>query len=229
MGDQSVLRNKTPIPRLLLNRGRFFSSLLAALLAALVTMKLPTETRILVSFDLAALTYVGLFVALMSVSTPEQSADLARQGELSGARVLVGAVVLSLVSVSVVAALVNNLADAARWLRVTHIIISVAALGLTWLLAHIFFGLQYMKIYYDDNPNSGGGARELSLDYPNRPKPDFWDFMYYSFTIAMCFQTSDVTVASPLMRRLTLMHAIFSFFFVMTIIGFVVNVLSNAL
>jgi uncharacterized membrane protein len=43
----------------------------------------------------------------------------------------------------------------------------------------------------------------------------------------MCFQTSDVSINSPVIRRLTLMHAIYSFFFVAAIIGFVINVLSN--
>jgi len=51
--------------------------------------------------------------------------------------------------------------------------------------------------------------------------------MYYSFTIAMCFQTSDVSIRGTALRRLTLMHALYSFFFVAAIIGFVINVLSN--
>ena len=51
--------------------------------------------------------------------------------------------------------------------------------------------------------------------------------MYYSFTIAMCFATSDVAITTTAMRRVTLLHAIFSFFFVAAIIGFVVNILSS--
>jgi uncharacterized membrane protein len=51
--------------------------------------------------------------------------------------------------------------------------------------------------------------------------------MYYSFTIAMCYQTSDVSITSVKIRRITLLHAIFSFLFVSAIIGFVVNVISN--
>jgi len=43
----------------------------------------------------------------------------------------------------------------------------------------------------------------------------------------MCFQTSDVSVRDSAIRRLTLMHAIYSFFYVAAIIGFTVNVLSN--
>jgi uncharacterized membrane protein len=51
--------------------------------------------------------------------------------------------------------------------------------------------------------------------------------MYYSFTIAMCYQTSDVSITSVRIRRVTLLHAILSFIFVSAIIGFVVNVISN--
>ena len=51
--------------------------------------------------------------------------------------------------------------------------------------------------------------------------------MYYSLTIAMCYPTSDVTVTSVTIRRVTLVHAIFSVLFVTAIIGFVVNVISN--
>jgi uncharacterized membrane protein len=43
----------------------------------------------------------------------------------------------------------------------------------------------------------------------------------------MCYQTSDVTITNPAIRRVTLLHAIFSFLFVALIIGLVVNVLSN--
>lgn len=65
------------------------------------------------------------------------------------------------------------------------------------------------------------------LDFPNQELVDYWDFGYYSVTIAICYQTSDVTVTSPLMRRLTLVHAIMSFFFVTAIIGLVVSIVAN--
>jgi uncharacterized membrane protein len=51
--------------------------------------------------------------------------------------------------------------------------------------------------------------------------------MYYSFTIAMCYQTADVSISSAPMRRLTLVHTILSFIFVALVIGLVVNVVSN--
>jgi uncharacterized membrane protein len=38
--------------------------------------------------------------------------------------------------------------------------------------------------------------------------------MYYSFTIAMCYQTSDVPVTLARIRHVSLFHAIFSALFV---------------
>jgi uncharacterized membrane protein len=51
--------------------------------------------------------------------------------------------------------------------------------------------------------------------------------MYYSFPIAMSYQTSDVSITSPAIRRVTLFHSIFSFMFVTAIVGLVVNIISN--
>jgi len=65
------------------------------------------------------------------------------------------------------------------------------------------------------------------LEFPGNKLVDYWDFMYYSFTIAMCYQTSDISVSSAPMRRLTLIHSILSFVFVAAIIGLLVNVVSN--
>jgi uncharacterized membrane protein len=36
-----------------------------------------------------------------------------------------------------------------------------------------------------------------------------------------------VTITNPKVRRVTLLHAIYSFFFVATILGLVINILSN--
>ena len=94
-------------------------------------------------------------------------------------------------------------------------------------MAHIVFGLHYMSMYYNDLLATDASTYDEGLEYPERKTPDYWDFMYYSFTIAMCYQTSDVTITNTAIRRVTLLHAIFSFVFVALIIGFVVNVLSN--
>ena len=212
---------------LLTGRGRLASALLAGTLSVLATFRLPPEMRTIISFDLASVVYVWLFYTLMSRTTAEQAEVLSGRDELRGAVTPVAVVLLSLVSVVAVAALLNNLARAPHWLNVIHLTTSLLAIVLAWLLAHIFFGLHFMALYLQRPSPGDASLYDRGLEFNNRPNAGYWDFMYFSFTIGMCFGTSDVTVTSTAMRRVTLLHAIFSFFFVAAIVGFVVNILSS--
>jgi uncharacterized membrane protein len=137
---------------------------------------------------------------------------------------LVGVILLSVVSIVAVGAL-HHLSPNAP--EIIYLAASLAAICLAWLLAHIRFGLYYMTMYYEDTVPDDNAAYDEGMEMPGRMIPDYWDFMYYSFTIAMCYQASDVTVTGPKVRRVTLLHAIFSFLYVVAIIGLVVNILGN--
>ncbi len=219
---------RPPIPWVLRSRGRLLMSLLAAGLGGLATARLPGEVGLTICFDLAAIVYVGLFVALMNAATPEHAAELSSRSEPSDMRILAGVIILSLISVTAVGALQHPNAPS-HPVRMLHLGASLAAIFLAWLLAHIRFGLHYMRMYYNDTIPDDASLYNLWMDYPERKTPDYWDFMYYCFAIAMCYQTSDVTITTAAVRRVTLLHAIFSFFFVAAIIGLVVNILSNVI
>ena len=53
--------------------------------------------------------------------------------------------------------------------------------------------------------------------------PDYWDFFYFSFTVGMTAQTSDVVITSRRMRRLVIVHGIVSFVFTTAVIALTVN------
>ena len=89
----------------------------------------------------------------------------------------------------------------------------------TWLLLPTLFGLTYASEYYGPDPDRG-------LAFPNSEpgfEPDHNDFLYFSFTIAVTAQTSDVGVTTRAMRRLVLFQSILSFVFNTTILAFSVN------
>ncbi|MGL5761668.1 MAG: DUF1345 domain-containing protein, partial [Plesiomonas shigelloides] len=54
--------------------------------------------------------------------------------------------------------------------------------------------------------------------------PNYWDFMYFSFTIAVASQTADVCIGSPEMRKVVLLQSVISFFFNMAVLGMSVNI-----
>jgi uncharacterized membrane protein len=214
-------------PWLLRGPGRIIASVVAAAVAYLLTVPLPDELNLLIPYDVGVMVYLALFGVLMRQTTPEQAAEWARRGEPNNALVLIIVNVLAVASLMGVAAMLNRPPNRPRWEINLHMTASLLAVILSWFLVHVYFGLHYMRLYYDDTIVAGKTGYQTGLEFPERKTADLWDFMYYSFTIAMCYQTSDVTVTSTRIRRVTLVHAIFSFLFVSAIIGFVVNVISN--
>ena len=50
-----------------------------------------------------------------------------------------------------------------------------------------------------------------------------WDFLYFSFTIGMTAQVSDVVVTAGGLRRVVLLHSIGAFFYNTVILALAVN------
>jgi uncharacterized membrane protein len=80
------------------------------------------------------------------------------------------------------------------------------------------YTLRYAHLYYRD-----GVAREGGLAFPGGGHPAYIDFAYYSFTIGMCFQVSDVTITNPRLRRETLLHSMLSVLYNTVILAVALN------
>jgi uncharacterized membrane protein len=59
------------------------------------------------------------------------------------------------------------------------------------------------------------------------PTPDYWDFLYFSFTVAVTAQTSDISVVTPSMRKVVLAHSVLAFLFNVAILGATVSLVSG--
>jgi uncharacterized membrane protein len=66
--------------------------------------------------------------------------------------------------------------------------------------------------------------QDAPLSFPNTKEPLFWDFIYFSFTIAAACQTADVATNESAVRRIVVAQSIVAFFFNLSILGFAVNV-----
>jgi uncharacterized membrane protein len=62
------------------------------------------------------------------------------------------------------------------------------------------------------------------VHFPETPEPVFWDFAYFSFTIAAACQTADVATLNADARKAVLAHTLISFLFNLSILGFAINV-----
>jgi uncharacterized membrane protein len=216
-----------PVPWPLSQRGRVLLSAVGGGIAALTATALPHETRVILGLDVFLVIFVTLTYLLMSVMTAAQCAAMAKLRTRIRHTGVIASVVATLVGIAAIGLMLQSQRAEAHWLRTLHLGGSLVALLFGWIAAQMTFAIQYMRIYYRNLATRNGARADPGLDFPGQTEPDLWDFMYYSFTIAMCFQTSDVSISGTALRRLTLMHAVYSFFFVAAIIGFVINVLSN--
>jgi len=96
----------------------------------------------------------------------------------------------------------------------------LAAVVSAWALTHTAYALRYAHLYYRDDDDGEGG-----LEFPGKIDPDGFDFAYFSFTLGMCFQVSDVCITSRAIRRAVLAHALLSFVFNTVILGLALNLM----
>ncbi|NCR10860.1 MAG: DUF1345 domain-containing protein [Microcystis aeruginosa LG13-11] len=163
----------------------------------------------------------------MSKATAEDTFRLSQQQEPKGISTLFAVLLFSGMGLIALSLLLNNSKQWTPLLTNLHMGLSLLAIFLSWTLVHTFFALYYARLYYDELFAEDSSAYRKGLDFPNQELVDYWDFMYYSFTIAMCYQTSDVSIESVAMRRMTLFHSILSFILVAVVIGLAVNIISN--
>lgn len=206
-------------------------SLLAlAIAVGVFSLPLPRfELRVLLAYDLGALAFLSMLIVRMMSSSSEETYHRAQREEPSNVATLATVGLFSTISLVAIGLMLDDTHNASSFVTNIHMGLSLIAIFLSWLLLHTYFALYYARIYYDEieTAEAEEDGYIKGLDFPNRKLVNYWDFLYFSFTIAMCYQTSDVTVVSEQMRHLTLLHAIISFIFVSLILGLVINLVSN--
>jgi uncharacterized membrane protein len=206
--------------RFIRNRPRLSTcTLLFVLVTVLLAMAgLRAASALLLGFDAGALLYLVTLAHMFSRASTEHIGRQARLQDTGRRATLTVVVIVALV---VLVALTTEL-HAAKAGGASAVALAAASVVLSWLFVNTAFALHYAHGYYGDDGRLQGG-----LDFPATPKPDYWDFVYYSFVIGMCFQVSDVSVRSRPMRRLTLLHSVVAFFFNVFILAISVSVVGG--
>jgi len=169
-------------------------------------------------FDVAALVFL-LGLIPLSGATPDMMRHIADRNDANRAGLLAITVLLSLV----VLYAVGSLIAAQHSMQRTDVALIVVTLLLTWLFANTVFALHYAHLYYQRRNGSDRGG----ISIPSVTDPDYWDFLYFSFTLGMTFQTSDVNITGGHIRRVVLGHCLAAFVFNMGVLAFTVNALGS--
>ena len=87
------------------------------------------------------------------------------------------------------------------------------------LMIGVIFSLHYARMFYTWK------GKEPALAFVGGEKhPDYWDFLYFSFTLNVAVQTADVSIATREMRKAVLGHSLLGFLFNTAVLGFTINI-----
>ena len=197
--------------------------LLAVAIGIAVGIFVPTSwhpvTRILIGWNVATWIYLLQMAVVLKSATRERVRDIAEKEDGSAVVVLT---ILSIAASLSLVAIVVELATAKGLpnnLKVWHYLLTAMTVTGSWLLVGVTYTLHYARIFY----RTSTGHRALSFP-EGQLNPTYWDFLYFSFTIAVAAQTSDITIQSTLMRKAVLAQSLLSFLFNAAIIGLTINI-----
>jgi uncharacterized membrane protein len=185
------------------------------------------HTRLVASWDLGTLAYLGLAWALIAQADARVTREHALSEDQSGIFIflfVVGAACASIVAIGFV---VGTIRDLPFWARTWHLALTIAALVSSWLLIQTVFAFRYAHRYYA-GPH-GEPAPTAPLIFPGAREPDYMDFAYCAFVVGMTSQVSDVAVASRSMRHLTLIHGILAFVFNIAVLALSINIIASVI
>ena len=106
--------------------------------------------------------------------------------------------------------------------------LGVASVILGWFAVHTMWAMHYAFEYYqapdEERGRKKSGRVQAGLEFPGSEEPSGVSFAYFAYVIGMTAQTSDTAITSNAMRRLVLIHGVFSFFFNTVIVAAAVNI-----
>ncbi|AOJ06308.1 DUF1345 domain-containing protein [Burkholderia mayonis] len=212
-------------PQVLRNRPRMVIAVaIGAAFGLLFPYPLRPFARILIGWDCTIWLYLVLMWVRMVRAHHHKVREIAMREDESATIVLT---IICFATVASIAAIVLELVSVKGVgfrSGLGHYAVTGATMFGAWFLIPTIFTLHYARLYY----LSPKEARALS--FPDRElEPDYWDFLYFSFTIAVASQTSDVSLRGRSIRRAALAQSILSFYFNMAVLGLSVNVAAGLL
>ncbi len=175
-------------------------------------------SRVLVCWNGGVVLFLTLIYLWMTRLSAERIQSKYTDEDESAQFILTVVVIAALLSVVAIVEPLATLKQTSGIARPAHLFLAALTLVDSWLLVPTMFTTHYADMYYSVEDD----ARPLT--FPGTPMPAFWDFAYFSFTIAAACQTSDVCTNGQAVRKIVIAHTLVSFFFNASILGFAINV-----
>jgi uncharacterized membrane protein len=175
-------------------------------------------SRVLVCWNGGTALFLGLIYFWMTRLTAEQICSRYIEEDESAPIIVAVVTTAALLSLVAIVEPLANIRHTAGAERVAHFVLAALTLVNSWVLVPTMFTTHYADLFYSAKES------ERPLRFPETAMPVFWDFAYFSFTIAAACQTADVTTLNAGVRKIVIAHTVISFLFNASILGFAINV-----
>jgi uncharacterized membrane protein len=172
----------------------------------------------MVAFDVAATVF------LLTVGTLFRDADPVRMRQAARDNDANRALLLAITGATMIVILVAVAGELKGKSDTLAIVLVIATLVLAWAFTNMVYALHYAHLFYSAD---AAGKDAGGLEFPACDQPDYWDFLYFSATLGMTFQTSDVSITARSIRRVVLGHSLAAFVFNLGVLAFTINVLGG--
>ena len=199
------------------------AAVMGAAVAALLPDGMRLPTRSLIGWDLGVALYLILTFTMMRRADVDSIRKRAAEEDEGAFAILLLSIVATATSLVAIVFELGASKQAPGNAAFTHVLLATGTILLSWTFVHTIFLFHYAHEYYGERRDGKIGG----LRFPDDPKPDYRDFLYFSLVIGMTSQVSDVLVTSKVIRRLAAVHGVLSFFFNLTVLALTVNMVAN--
>lgn len=172
---------------------------------------------IMAGFDAAALIFLASLAPLFRAGEAPKMRQAADRNDANRVGLLA---ITGLTMLVILIAVAKELQGKSDPLAVALVI---ATLVTAWLFSNTIYALHYAHLFYRQDKRKDAGG----IDFPECGQPDYWDFVYFSFTLGMTFQTSDVQVTSRHIRKVVIGHTLAAFVYNLGVLAFTINTLGG--
>ena len=197
--------------------------LIACLAGAAVAATLPASIswplRLTTAWNVGVYLFIVQVFALFAGASASDLRKRYEEEDAAAPIILTLVTTAALVSLLAIVQLLATVKHADPSTRDFHLVLAVLTVFGSWIVVPTMFALHYIDMYYSSEP------AHAPLGFPEgKTEPVFWDFVYFSFTIAAASQTADVVTRSVSMRRIVVSQSVLAFVFNAAVFGLAVNV-----
>jgi uncharacterized membrane protein len=173
----------------------------------------------LIGWNVTVWIYLITVIPAMNRADHHRVREVAAKQDESAALVLVTMTIGILLTMAGVISELSGASKADSGEQALHYLYTAVTVLGSWILLGVVFCFHYAHKYYNDK------GQDPILKFPeDLNEPNYWDFLYFAFTISVALQTSDVEVMTRTMRKLTLAQSIICFWFNLVVVGLAINI-----